>query len=978
MRVALLREGIDKTVSVWISDSLLQYQTDVLPEGTDFSGDMLFHTPVPGVNVEDHPGFFSHAIFSSCPVPILNVFALIENNRALQRTAVWTSDNRFALRDLERNSNDRDFSWTEEDRFVAGNFFGGMALSGIGRDVTDVGSLRISRTPSVSTKMVSVEIVEIWALEVFVPNRTLFGIIPDALFLTYEFWRTSDSTIRGYVKSNAAINTSLLVTFESSDFSTAKIEKNCSDDSKLILISPFYNNDVQSLAQKLTVLDSFAYMLIWAHLSSDQKMRVDLIHFPRLNLHFYLQHGANGSQQLRCEEFADLYVCFNIPSWIYAHMGKIMHALLMTNEQGEFFLLIPSFPVVRPAVKESPLSVEYILDRKNSAWASKVASKNFLYPLHVSSTFLTVKNLASGFYLTYLYLLTRQYEKACTIVNQSCFSDSSFSDEEIFFLSMIKELEDKHPDARLVRIHLALNTTTENHIWDIYEDWNALLSCNSSTSQACRLSLAQEKEVLFLLPRNHEGISTRQKYLSVLESTDSTSIFSFPADASCCNSALLFPNLDESLSLKMGPFYYSSLISRSEELQSSILKVQSLISGPNALSIIDSFFSGHWNGNEIFLGFGFIYDMLVGGLSVSITNLPTPSYAPVSDYFHVNDVSRPMSNVKGVYSEAFYSEHGDIVAILKEIGPEMINLDLATGTHLDGIFSGKSGLDFFKKICEDVFHLDDKSTTPVNEVAQHKHLLNPHFFSNHSCNVCKEVPANGRYHSCLTCDYDECEFCFAKHHPSVEISSGRYRSNSSECWRLAKLLILVKMNAKQTHFPVVDEESTNSSKSVVPENRKIALEILIIILAKKKYTYLSERVQKIAALIEHPPQSGTCMQKNLPALRAMLGILSTLISAASTNSVNMFPLLPPIPLGNRVAGLRLELFSEQLQFAAEKYRKLGAWKIASQNNVLTFKQLDDTALLFSANCHSVTSLGNGDVYLHARDSFSEGVQCWKV
>ena len=178
---------------------------------------LLFFVPPSGDDeqIRGHPGCWFEACLiqpSSTLKAIthLEVFALFESSRRLQRRLVFTTDYRLCLKSLSPSVEDRDRPPDHDFRFCAGNFFGGMFTvdgklerrPGVGSlSSAGVASLTIRRNrtkPPLSQKLDLDNAEAEWRVEEYVEPEALEGLLPDALIQQFYFWRTSPTQLRGY------------------------------------------------------------------------------------------------------------------------------------------------------------------------------------------------------------------------------------------------------------------------------------------------------------------------------------------------------------------------------------------------------------------------------------------------------------------------------------------------------------------------------------------------------------------------------------------------------------------------------------------------------------------------------------------------------------------------------------------------------------------------------------------------------------
>lgn len=70
-------------------------------------------------------------------------------------------------------------------------------------------------------------------------------------------------------------------------------------------------------------------------------------------------------------------------------------------------MLVPSIHPVRPFIGSAPFSTELVLDRTDKDWHEALDTKYYLYPVHVSLSFMFTPTLASALYLLLLRFLHR-------------------------------------------------------------------------------------------------------------------------------------------------------------------------------------------------------------------------------------------------------------------------------------------------------------------------------------------------------------------------------------------------------------------------------------------------------------------------------------------------------------------------------------------------------------------------------------------
>ena len=117
---------------------------------------------------------------------------------------------------------------------------------------------------------------------------------------------------------------------------------------------------------------------------------------------------VGDSVRLYSVDHADLFITNERNAMTTELLAGIPHSLLLSNSNGELAVLVPSVPPVRPAIGAVPFSTELVLDRSDRRWLGVLENAFYIYPVHVSLSFLYSTTLASALYLLLLRYLGRQ------------------------------------------------------------------------------------------------------------------------------------------------------------------------------------------------------------------------------------------------------------------------------------------------------------------------------------------------------------------------------------------------------------------------------------------------------------------------------------------------------------------------------------------------------------------------------------------
>jgi hypothetical protein len=176
----------------------------------------------------------------------------------------------------------------------------------------------------------------------------------------------------------------------------------------------------------------------------------------------------------------------------------IPHSLLLSNDNNEVQILVPSVHPVRPFISSAPFSTELVLFRVNPEWISVLDSRFYLYPVHVSLSFMFTPTLASALYLLLLRFFYRDYAEVFRLVN-TIGTDTEFSAEEKYIFQCIGQANgDCHPNAHACRLKISL-VTIDSPVeppWNLTKEMAAYVTKLSHVSATCRMSHAEELQLL--------------------------------------------------------------------------------------------------------------------------------------------------------------------------------------------------------------------------------------------------------------------------------------------------------------------------------------------------------------------------------------------------------------------------------------------------------------------------------------------------
>ena len=563
--------NMDETPMLWVSAE---------PEDSSLLTQFIMYAPPTGSLEErkGHPGqFFDiHALRSR---KVLHVYALVEESRRMQRQLVYTTDCKLTLKHLQVNSSKRDNPWVEGTRNAAGNMFDTLLTtdgdliprSGAGQSALgSVGSLWIKRNrvladaddDDAATEVTPTEME--WSHEVFLPRRVLSGLVPDALLEEYQFWKTGPLTLRGYPKdeenehsitvrlctgTGKGVNsyTAVIRRTKKGSTKTVKAKKGAkgTEGKSTILLNLLRaepGTPLHSIAATMSRLDNLSHVLAWSNSDAylGEEVDITMIELPRLKMRFQVRNSG-GIVRLHSLDYDGVHICDQPDASVLRLAKDIPHAVVLESVGGQKSMLVPNYALERVVIRSCPLNTELVLKASKfddleefwakDQWATSVQTRFYIYPIHLSNTFLQTTSTSSAFYLVLLRLMKRDYEGASRVMS-SCFTDTAFSKEEKWIMKLVKKTaeDDQHPDAHACRLRLALvcYECGEDVPWNVEDDMSGYTLKYGHVATACRLTVEDEHLLL-----QHHSDPTRSKYLEAVEEASKRETVAFSLSAFC-------------------------------------------------------------------------------------------------------------------------------------------------------------------------------------------------------------------------------------------------------------------------------------------------------------------------------------------------------------------------------------------------------------------------------------------------------------
>lgn len=226
---------------------------------------------------------------------------------------------------------------------------------------------------------------------------------------------------------------------------------------------------------------------------------LELIELPRLKISFHEKIDDSGEKRLYSIDHANLFVSNRRSALLTTLMRGIPHSLLLSTVDDEMHILVPFADTVRPRIGTNPFTCELVLDRNNNPdWYTAQDTAYFVYPVHVSLSFLFTPTLSSALYLLLLRFLNRSYDEVIRLSN-TIGTDTEYSPEEnMIFKALGRSNGDGHPDAHACRLKITyvLLDSPVPCPWSVTRQMSRYISKFSYISTACRLGLEEELALL--------------------------------------------------------------------------------------------------------------------------------------------------------------------------------------------------------------------------------------------------------------------------------------------------------------------------------------------------------------------------------------------------------------------------------------------------------------------------------------------------
>eukprot|EP01033_Poteriospumella_lacustris_P010457 gene10460-7435_t len=281
------------------------------------------------------------------------------------------------------------------------------------------------------------------------------------------------------------------------------------DSEDMIMLNLLYaprSSRLHSIMKVLARIENVGYICAWTKLKNIKEQElpnyleygcppIDLIELPSLKLAFTGRVDHTGEYRLFSVDHVDLFISNERNPTYEKLLAGIPHSIILSNVRGETQILVPVIPAVRVRIANEPFSTFIVLQRGE---VETLAERFFLYPIHVSFSFLLTKGVNSALYLMLLRLLHRDYAEVFRLAD-SIATDTEFNKEGIsIYKRFTNANDDWHPDAHACRLKISLVTIDSGMDlpWDLTIECARFIVKLDAISSACRISPREELQIL--------------------------------------------------------------------------------------------------------------------------------------------------------------------------------------------------------------------------------------------------------------------------------------------------------------------------------------------------------------------------------------------------------------------------------------------------------------------------------------------------
>ena len=173
-----------------------------------------------------------------------------------------------------------------------------------------------------------------------------------------------------------------------------QLQEETEEDGEYTLLPHLYAEEGTTLAcvaDFFVRMEDLSYVLVWTkgRVSNVRDVcGVDLIELPRLQMSFYSKRDLDGKVRMYSKDHFGYFISANKDAMILKILEGLPHSLVLENLDGDVAVLVPATLPRRLKHTAESFSTEIMLVRRNKVWLKNMKVRQYLYPVHLSMTFL--------------------------------------------------------------------------------------------------------------------------------------------------------------------------------------------------------------------------------------------------------------------------------------------------------------------------------------------------------------------------------------------------------------------------------------------------------------------------------------------------------------------------------------------------------------------------------------------------------------
>jgi hypothetical protein len=369
--------------------------------------------------------------------------------------------------------------------------------------------------------------------------------------------------------------------------------------------------------------EDLSHILIWTKSDTSSlasKVAVDLVELPRLQLSFYSKQDSSGTVRLYSSEYVGMFISNARSEKINSLLDGVPHALVLENIDGDLAMVAAAISPTMLTFLNGESEPELLFYTRQPI-GDTTAVSHYIYPIHLSKSFLFTPTIQSAMYLMLLRMLHKQYQDAFQLA-ESCISDIMTSSKEAshFWTLIQDQTDDMHPNAHALRLKLCYVALSVGYpvSWDLTSELSNYISKFGSLSAICRLSAQEEYYLLQQVSAKDYKLLNRTRFLELMLNGDQSMTVTYPPRAVLQHE--FDTVVDKTCMAIAGESFFSKFSAVSYKRPDEKTTGALLATAVNKW--LDNGLGLH--GGKDDLGFLFLYELMTGSLNLQLAGTDDP------------------------------------------------------------------------------------------------------------------------------------------------------------------------------------------------------------------------------------------------------------------------------------------------------------------------------------------------------------------